>query len=98
MGCPIVIVVRMHACQIPTVGLAAVARHMTSGPIELARVPLSLVLARSDGLGAWATMVIIGRATLRRADGRNRDQLGRVDNAQTNEPRQSSLYAMRTIG
>jgi hypothetical protein len=58
---------RMPASEVSTSALAASPRHVTVGALEIAGVPLRLVLASCDGFWTWAVMLVALGVALRGA-------------------------------
>lgn len=63
----IVVMMRMPASEVSISALVASSRHVPVGALELACVPVRLVLARCNGFGAWAVMLVARWVALRGA-------------------------------
>jgi hypothetical protein len=104
---PIVVMMRMPASEVSTSALVAIPGHVPMGALELARVPLRLVLASCDGFWAWAVMLVARGIALRRAQsGDQREderegEFGRLEHAEWRSSRRDfepSVSDERVIG
>jgi len=88
---PVVMVMRVNACQIAGPHFAARPCNVTKRRVKLACVPFGLVFAGDDGLGAGAVMFVIAGAALRRTE--RRDNHGRGNHRKTRQFQHGDLQA-----